>query len=328
MWRGLSRERRLRITRVDVRQDGCYLMPAVSVILLTKNAGDGFGLLLERLYSQDLDADFEVIIIDSGSTDTTVALARKSQAVVREIKPEDFGHAKVRNLGASIASGEHLAFLSQDALPCHSDWLSNLVSPLRNGSADIVYGRQIAYPRAKPMDKFFYWHFYPEVRVTVKPEKADNPGDFYLEYVFVSDVNAAMKRRTWEEASFDEGVLFAEDKDFAVKAVARGRTVVYEPDAAVYHSHFYSLRSLMRRRFHDGKSFARTASLWRKTSERRPSFIKQGLEYWSEELRFLWDRGHARWVPYAFVYDLAFFGAFKVGQVAFAISSKGKRRAG
>ncbi len=122
----------------------------LSVIILTKNAGGRFRSLMEKLSNQTYQ-DFEVVVVDSGSTDRTLEIAEKYGYRIHRIKPEEFHHSRTRNLGAELAKGDYLVYITQDALPLNDDFLEILIKPLENDKVAGVYGRQIAYPNAKPM---------------------------------------------------------------------------------------------------------------------------------------------------------------------------------
>ncbi|HJQ28034.1 MAG TPA: glycosyltransferase family A protein, partial [Rubrobacter sp.] len=114
---------------------------------MTLNAGPGFGELLRRLFSQKADFGYEVLVIDSGSTDATVELARSYGASVHTIDRDEFDHGATRNLGASLSRGRYVAFVVQDALPIDEEWLAAMVEDLeKDGTVAGVYGRQIPRP--------------------------------------------------------------------------------------------------------------------------------------------------------------------------------------
>ncbi|GAI52085.1 unnamed protein product [marine sediment metagenome] len=89
------------------------------------------------------DEKFEVIIIDSGSTDKTIEIAKEYPVRLIQIKPEEFGHGKTRNYGADISEGEYLVFLTQDAIPFDNNWLRYLISNLEDENVAGVYNKQI-----------------------------------------------------------------------------------------------------------------------------------------------------------------------------------------
>jgi rhamnosyltransferase len=283
----------------------------VSIIILTKNAGGRFNDVMDAVHNQEFNGSFEVIVVDSGSTDNTLKTAEEYNAKIFKIKPDEFHHSKTRNYGATKSKGKYLVYLTQDALPINKNWLSNLISPLDDESVGVVYGKQVAYPHSTPMDKFFYMHFYPDSKKILTNEDALNEKKFYLENVFVSNVTSAKKREVWEKIKFNEDNEFAEDKDFALRVLKAGYKVVYEPKAIVYHSHQYSIISGFKRRINDGKAFARIARVGRYSTS-----IK-GFKFITEEVKFLFKNKYYLWIPYALLYHLIQSMGFKLGKLMF-----------
>jgi len=95
--------------------------PRISIVILTRDGEAHLGDLLGMIASQKTDHSFETIVIDSGSTDNTLAIARKFDTHIVEIRPEDFGHGKTRNLGARIARGDTSSILPR--MPC--PWMNS-----------------------------------------------------------------------------------------------------------------------------------------------------------------------------------------------------------
>ena len=137
----------------------------ITIIILTKNAGANFPLLLEKIYAQKCASYFEVLVIDSGSTDGTLELAARYPVRLMQIKPEEFHHGRTRNLGAELAQGDILVYITQDALPLDENWLQNLTADLKDSSVGMVCGRQIPWPHVKPCEKFFYHYYFPDFQV-------------------------------------------------------------------------------------------------------------------------------------------------------------------
>jgi rhamnosyltransferase len=284
------------------------MAPDASVIILTKDAGKRFERVLSRVDSQEFDGEVETVVVDSGSTDGTVARAREHDCDIHHIDPDEFHHSRTRNFGAEQAGGDVLVHLTHDAIPQTDQWLERLVDPVRSGEASVVYGKQEAYPDAKPMDKFFYSYFYPDERQTLDAEDAEDPRQLYIDNIFISDVSAAIDRQAWEQFMFRDSVAMSEDKDFALRLLRGGHNVVYEPSAAVHHSHNYDLLSHFNRRYKDGAAYAKIAG------EGTDTFVSDGVSYVVDELRFLLSNGYARWVPYAILYDFAHFSGFELGK--------------
>ena len=108
---------------------------SVSVIIPTLNSGGEFSFLLRKLKDQQGVREIEIVIVDSGSTDGTVELARKAGCKIVEILPKDFSHSYARNAGADIASGDYLLFMVQDAYPIGRYWAYGMLRYLLNNAS-------------------------------------------------------------------------------------------------------------------------------------------------------------------------------------------------
>lgn len=102
----------------------------VSVVIPTLNAGDEFYWLLRKLRAQRGLKGVEIVVVDSGSTDGTDAMAEEFGATVVRIPNSEFSHSHARNLGADAARGDLFLFMVQDAYPVGDWWLHSLASVL------------------------------------------------------------------------------------------------------------------------------------------------------------------------------------------------------
>ena len=206
----------------------------------TFQAGPGFDGLLRRLFSQKTDFGYEVLVIDSGSTDGTAELAGRYGASVHRIAPDEFDHGATRNLGASLSSGRHIAFLVQDALPMDDRWLSAMVEDLdADEMVAGVYGRQIPHPESSPLTRALM-RDWP----TSSPERREQFAEAYVTLppatrrslsVF-DNVSSCVRRSVWEQIHF-ERTRFGEDLRWGKAVIEAGHKLVYEPRSAVLHSH-------------------------------------------------------------------------------------------
>jgi len=116
-------------------------MIKTSIIILTKNAGNRFDNTLKMIFSQDVE-NYEVIIIDSGSNDNTIEIAKRYPSRIYEISPDEFHHSKTRNLGVELAKGIFIVFLTADAIPLNDNWLSNILDNFNDKKVGAVYGNK------------------------------------------------------------------------------------------------------------------------------------------------------------------------------------------
>jgi len=279
----------------------------VSIIILTKNAGDSFRQLLDRVYSQKSDSQFEVLVVDSGSKDNTLKIAKDFPVTITEIKSSEFHHGRTRNLGAELAQGSILVYITQDALPLKNDWLQKLTHSLKGKGVAMVCGRQIPWETVKPPEKFFYVYNFPPFRIEVN----SGASDYYHDNVFISNVNSAIRREVWKQLRFSNKVLMAEDKEFAKRALLDGWSIIYEPEAAVYHAHDFTIREVFRRYVDYGISARQGYSGLPRS---RGWLIKKLLCYSIEETKYLKATGNLKWLPFCLIYDMSRYLGTIVGQ--------------
>jgi rhamnosyltransferase len=271
----------------------------ISIVIPVKNGGRELERCLEGIAAQQLDERVELVVIDSGSTDGSGALARGYGALVREIPTEEFGHGSARNLGASLAHGDVLVFTNQDAYPASERWLARLVAPLRaDAQVAGVYGRQLAHLDARPPEVYFLDFLYgPEPRV----QRVRGEGELSMQTTLFSTANGAMRRATWEAFPFPEDIVMSEDQDWSRRVLLAGHTIVYEPEAAVRHSHNYTMGRAFRRFFDSGVSAERAYLAGGRSSNR--ALRASALRYARGELAWLWRTGQTRWIPYTMLYE-------------------------
>jgi rhamnosyltransferase len=284
-------------------------MSGVSILIPVKDGGEDLARCLAGIARQRAAAEPEVVVVDSGSSDGSVALARRHGARVIEIAPQEFDHGATRNLAAVAASGDVLVFLSQDAEPLGGDWLAALLGRLGDDERVAgVYGRQLARADAVPPESYFLDYLYgPEPRAQ-SLEPGSEPS---LETTMFSNANAAIRRSWWERFRFAEDLIMSEDQDWARRVLAAGAVLAYEPAAAVRHSHPYTVGAAFRRFFDSGVS-AERAYL---SGSRAPATLRtHAWRYARGELAWLGQTGNRRWIPYAGVYELAKFAGLQLGR--------------
>lgn len=281
----------------------------ISVVLPVKDGGSDLVRCLQAISKQEVDADVEIVVVDSGSTDGSAEVARERGARVHEIPPTEFGHGRTRNLGAELARGEVLVFTSQDAYAADETWLARLVAPLSGSEACAgVYGRQLPHDDATPPERFFLDFLYgPEARI----QRLDGSDEPSYEQTLFSNVNSAIRRDVWQAYSFADDLIMSEDQEWSRRVLRAGYELVYEPRAAVYHSHAYSVGGAFRRFFDSGISAERSYAAGRAGSG---ALRRAGGRYARREIAWLWQTGQRRWLPYTACYELAKFTGLQLGR--------------
>lgn len=273
----------------------------LSIVIPVRNGGADLERCLDAIDRQEISDEVEVIVVDSGSTDDSVAVARSHGATLLEIPFESFTHGGSRNLGARRAAGELLVFISQDAYPVGTDWLARLSAPLlADEKVAGAYGRQLPHEGATPPETYFLDFLYGP---TARRQHAVSTDRLSMDATLFSNVNACIRRSLWQKFPFSDDIIMSEDQEWSRSVLLDGHDLVYVPAAAVRHSHNYTLLAALRRFFDSGVSSER--AYMAENSESGSVLRRRALKYGSGELRWLWSSGQRGWIPYAAIYESA-----------------------
>lgn len=235
----------------------------VVVVIPTKNPGGIFREVVRSVLGQVASFEFEVLIIDSGSIDGTLEYIESLQDKrirLHQIEPTCFGHGRTRNLAISLTDSEYVAMITHDACPVKNSWLENLVS-MADSNARIagVFGRHIAYSDANLFTKHeleIHFKGFSDNPIVSMDDPLRYAGDIgYRQYLhFFSDNNALIRRAVWESIPYPD-VDFAEDQLWAKSIIEAGWLKAYSDEAAVFHSHEYSLIERLQRSYDESFAF-------------------------------------------------------------------------
>jgi glycosyltransferase involved in cell wall biosynthesis len=224
-------------------------MTGVSVALPVRNGAAHLRAVLAAVRAQRVDRPVEIVIVDSGSTDGSVEIARDHGARVEEIPPVAFSHGATRNRLMELARGDHVAFLTQDAEPADDRWLARLLDGFALAEdVALTCGPYRPRPDASPMVarelESWFAGFTADGRPRVDRAAAVGPGPA----TFFSSANGCVARAAWRRVPF-RPVPYAEDQQLAIDMLRAGYAKVFLPDAAVLHSHDYAPQDGFRRVF-------------------------------------------------------------------------------
>ena len=184
---------------------------SVSIVIRTLNEARYLGELLAGIADQDWPGQaVQTVVVDSGSTDATLAIARQHGCLVTHIRREDFSFGRSLNQGCSAASGDILVMISGHCVPVGRDWLRALCTPVADGTVDYSYGRQIGGPASRYSECRIFEKYYPAASRV--PQKG----------FFCNNANAALARPAWSAHRFDEELTGLEDMELAKRAGISG----------------------------------------------------------------------------------------------------------
>lgn len=211
-----------------------------SVIVPAYNAGQTIEHCLAALLAQSFPREqYEIIVVDDGSTDETPAIVARMPEV-RLIRGEHRGAAAARNLGAQHARGNILLFTDADCEPL-PDWIAQMLTPFADTT--IAGAKGVYRTQQREWIARFVQLEYVEKYARMARER-------FID--FIDTYSAAYRREVFlHHKGFDEAFPGAsvEDQEFSFRLARQGYRMVFAPQAVVYHRHVTSLGAYAKRKF-------------------------------------------------------------------------------
>jgi GT2 family glycosyltransferase len=229
--------------------------PRVSVVVCAYNAERIMDACLESLRTLNYP-DYEVIVVNDGSTDATLAITKRHKAVYDAapdgprlvvITQENMGLSIARNVGAEAATGEIVAYTDSDCVP-DPDWLAFLVYKfVRNGFV-AVGGPNFPPPEPALVPAAVAVSPGGPTHVLLNDEVAEH----------VPGCNMAFTKKALQEINGFEPIFAAagDDVDLCWRLQNRGYAVGFSPAATVWHYRRNTIRAYLRQQMGYGKAEA------------------------------------------------------------------------
>jgi rhamnosyltransferase len=272
-----------------------------TVFIPTFNGEKYLDRLLTAVESQDFAGNFEILIIDSGSSDATLDVIGTHPAVkLVEIPGSEFGHGKTRNLAAKLARGKYVAYLSHDAIPTDTHWLTNITAPLNPAGLDCVgvVGKHVARANCSPLLKYEIEGVFracgPVGETTVIDGSLSKAHELTPGELFYSDVNSATRREFLLNVIAYRDVNYSEDMAFARDLLEAGYRKAYSATAVVEHSNDVTFSEYGKRIFDENIGMrlvgeGRASLSW---SQAKLRAVRDVLVCWGKILR---DKDYSVW---------------------------------
>jgi len=207
-----------------------------SVVVRCYNEAEHIGKLLYGI-SRQKDVKYEVILVDSGSTDGSLEIARNfGVSKIIYISPEDFSFGRSLNFGIAEANAPICVIASAHVYPRHQNWLHTLVERFDDeGQIGLVYGKQRGNCQTTFSESQIFRTWFPSHDI----DRQASP--------FCNNANAAIRRDLWETFPYNEQLTGLEDVDWARRIQAAGYDISYAADAEVVHVHDETAREVFNR---------------------------------------------------------------------------------
>jgi len=207
----------------------------LSIIIRAFNEEKHIQKLLAEIRRQKSSYKFEIILVDSGSTDRTVDIAKSFDVVLVQIKPQDFSFGYSLNRGIERSTSKYCAIISAHCYPKNKNWIENLISPFKDEDVALVYGKQRGTYSTRYAEQQIFAKWFPE-------ESIDDQ-----QHPFCNNANAAIRRSVWKETKYDENLTGLEDVHWASEILSKGFKIVYAAKASIVHIHEENNQQIFRR---------------------------------------------------------------------------------
>jgi rhamnosyltransferase len=197
---------------------------SVALVVRCFNEEAHIGRLLTGVGRQTAAPD-EIVVVDSGSTDATLAIAAAFPVTIVKIAPEDFSFGRALNVGLARVSSELAVLVSAHVYPIYDTWIAKLVAPFGDPEVAVAYGRQQIPPGGRFSEQRLLEQWFPATSVARQ------------RHPFCNNANAAIRVGVWAQQPYDEHLTGLEDLDWAKRALAAGHVASYVAEAPIAHVH-------------------------------------------------------------------------------------------
>ncbi len=251
------------------------MTPRVGIIMRSKNSAWVIDQALAALYAQHY-TDFQLLVVDSGSTDATLSMVAAYPCSVEHIPATDYYPGAVLNRAIEALSQELIVFVNSDAVLLSPESLGRLVAALERPDTVAAFGRQLPRPEADGWVRRDYAVSFPA-------------SDEAPPWMTLSLPFAGIRRSAWMKHRFYTDAWGSEDTEWGLWARREGLRVRYVPDALVMHSHNYTLRQLYGRRYIEGEA---DAFIYGGT-DTVPSMLRRFISSWARDV--IWSLRTRDW---------------------------------
>ena len=289
------------------------------LIVPTLNAADRFRNWLEALAHQTLQPQ-RCLVVDSGSRDSTVALALQFGLDVQPLGRCTFSHGGTRQAALQMLPDvDVVVFMTQDAILADRQSLAALMKAFDDQLVAAAYGRQLPRAEADPIEAHARLFNYP---ASSHRRGLADVIQLGFKLCFISNAYAAWRTEAVAAAGgFPSAAVQSEDAFLAARLILSGYTIAYCADATVFHSHGLSTSAEARRYFDTGVFHARHPWI----RQAFGSAEREGLRFVKSELAFLKDRRPSL-IPVALLRDAVRLAAFRLGRMERNLPVAIKRR--
>ncbi len=290
----------------------------ISVVILTYNGENYLPQLLDKLAVQSVK--FELIIIDSSSSDLTHTILKTRGVDYVIIPKNEFNHGGTRNLALNYTKGDIVVYLTQDAIPHDEFAIEYIANGLLKENAAIAYGRQLPYPNSSVLSTFARLANYPAKSLNKNKSLIPKLG---IKTCHLSNSFSAYKVDVLKQlGGFPKHCIMCEDVYVGAKAILEGYSIYYHAEAKVMHSHNYTIAEEFKRYFDIGVFYNNEYWILKNFSKAE----SEGIHFIVNEFKFLSTKGKWYLIPEWMIRTMSKYLGYRLGKIERKLSNNFKKR--
>jgi rhamnosyltransferase len=215
-------------------------MKKFSFVIRTLNEAENLPKTIKIIRNLHGYNETEIIIVDSGSTDKTLEIAKYFSCVIVNISQDKWSWGRSLNLGIETSTGKYIAIISAHSFIVNKDFLKKSEEILADKNIAGVYGMQRPIERIDIFEELELSDFFPNLN-RHEMDKDSN------KFIGVSNACSVIRRDAWEECKYDEYVDSLEDGLWAKDIAKMGYKLVYTNEISIYHSHPFDSQYVYRK---------------------------------------------------------------------------------
>lgn len=280
----------------------------ISIIMRTKNSDWVVGQTLKSLYSQTFQ-DFELIIVDSGSTDNTLNIIKNYPHRLIEIAATKYYPGPVLNMAINETKTDIIIFLNSDSVMLTPYSLEKLIIGFKDKEIDAVLARQLPRPEADNWVIRDYELSFPD-------------SDKTPDWITLSLPLAGFRKSLWKKHNFYGDAWASEDTEFGNWIINNKYKIKYIKDSLTMHSHNYTLKQIYGRKFVEGEADVFIYKRFDNFGKLIIRFIKSTISDILYHIKKFDLKGLIMVIPRKFIYQYAYYKGSLLGKKRYLSGDK------
>lgn len=212
----------------------------ISIVIPVKNGAPWLHECLQGIIGQTLFNKTEIIVVDSGSTDSTSSILKQYPVHVVSINPAEFNHGLTRNYALQFCKGNYVVMTVQDAKTVDKNWLQYLLDGFTSNDVVAVCGKQVV-PHEKTTNPVDWYRPVSKGSITTYQFKDKAAFESLspaqkMQIGSWDNVNAMYRKEALMATTFRR-ISYGEDAAWALDTISKGEKIAYTTMAMLYHYH-------------------------------------------------------------------------------------------